>query len=158
MPVSENVGRTPGRFNVELYLYTMKIILSEIQVRNLMGKIKPSQLNEDVSKEQVLKYFGFRKELEKTLPNGVTVEGFGGPDKKYDIRVMVANNSKVKILYRGPSFGNPEIIDEDLTIKWFQREWISISDTEAFAGGLDKALKYAKSIRDYNEAPSLPKR
>lgn len=68
MPVSKFRGRTPGRFNVGLYLYTMKIILSEIQVRNLMGLIESDnyiRLSDEVIQDRLMK----AKELAKDFKN-----------------------------------------------------------------------------------------
>ncbi len=119
------------------------------------GYRKPSQLNEEVSKEEIINHFGFQKKFEKTLDNGSVIEGFSGPDNVYAVNIVIMGD-KAKILYRGPVFGSPDKKTEsDLTVQFFQKDWVPVSGSDIFPIGIQKAFKHAELIKKYNNSESL---
>jgi hypothetical protein len=129
------------------------------RIKQMMGV-----LSEDATppKEHIMRQFGYYKQIEKILPDGTPMEGYANEDRKYSIRVMLINKDGkdyAKIMYNGPRFDDPQKIEEeDLTIKWFQQKWISLSKVQMFVDALKEGHNYAKSIRNYHGVQSLPPR
>jgi hypothetical protein len=110
--------------------------------------------------KKLMDYFGFKKEMERTLDDGRFIEGYGNGVGKYQIKVILTKKGETdiaKIMYDGPEFGNPEkMVKQDLTFDFFQKEWIPVVvGDERFPKGLEKSLKHIKNIKNYNESSSI---
>jgi hypothetical protein len=143
------------RYDTFRYPHEVKIDKSFSPRLSEQRSKKSSLLNEEVSKEEIINHFGFQKKFEKTLDNGSVIEGFSGPDNVYAVNIVIMGD-KAKILYRGPVFGSPDKKTEsDLTIQFFQKDWIPVSGGDMFPMGIQKAFKHAELIKKYNNSESL---